>query len=215
MTDAERPLAMQRLRDQAVGCVSCFLGTTTRKQVVWGRGKIPADVFLVGEAPGDKENTTGEPFVGPAGGMLDRVLGSVGLVARDFYISNIDKCQPPNNRRPLGDEIFACTRRWLLPQIRIVAPRILVALGATPASFFYGQSLKQARGTWTTWNGIRVFAMYHPAALLHKPTYDPDDPKPRTWIDIQALRDAIHALGPRPTDHDVELAPVPRTCYPG
>ena len=194
---------METLAAQADGCVSCTLGLEGRRQVVWGRGRVPARILYVGEAPGEKEDRQGEPFVGPSGEMLVRMLASVGLDLDKGYVLNVAKCRPRNNRTPLPEEIEACTRRWLRRQVALVQPHVVVTLGAVATSVFLpGRRFRDVRGTLQTSSSeilpeLSVFPLYHPAALLRAPAWeDPSDPKPRTLRDLRVLRGILNAMPP-------------------
>jgi uracil-DNA glycosylase len=113
---------------EAAGCTKCKLARLGRTQVVYGVGAADADLLLIGEAPGSNEDKQGEPFVGAAGQLLNRVLGEIGLRREDVYIANVLMCRPPGNRDPEPDEIESCTP-WLVEKISVIQPRVLVTLG--------------------------------------------------------------------------------------
>ena len=148
-------------------CTGCRL-FQGRTRGVPGEGPANAKIFFVGEAPGWHEDQQGRPFVGPAGRFLEELLELVGLTREQVFIGNLLKSRPPGNRDPLPDEIDAC-RRYLDAQLRIVNPKVVVALGRhSLARLCPGQPIGKIHGTWR-WEGDRIhFAMYHPAAALHQ-----------------------------------------------
>jgi DNA polymerase len=147
--------------------------------------------MFVGEGPGADEDASGRPFVGKAGQLLTKILESVKIDRQDVYITNIVKCRPPNNRVPTTEEKSACAP-YLLSQIAIVRPKVIVALGPTALSFFVNDEkirMTQARGKLYDWlGGIKIFVMFHPSYLLRYPSRDPGSPKSLTWEDIQKIR---------------------------
>lgn len=165
------------------GCQSCPLGAT-RNKFVYGVGNAHADLMFIGEAPGADEDRLGEPFVGRAGRLLDRILAAIGLSRHEVYIANILKCRPPDNRDPLPDEMDKCMP-YLLEQIRLLKPKLICALGRVAAQALLKKStpLGRLRGQWHQFAGIPMWVTYHPAALLRFPAY-----KKETWLDMQALK---------------------------
>ncbi len=153
--------------DTIRGCTLCRLHKG-RTNAVPGEGPVFAPVLLVGEAPGRDEDISGRPFVGRAGRILDAALETAGLPRDSVYITNVIKCRPPGNRRPKPDELVAC-RMYLMGQIACVQPRIIVTLGATALRGVLGRphDLQAARRERLQLGGIRVFATYHPAAVLY------------------------------------------------
>ncbi len=190
---------LEELKAKAQNCRACRLAET-RTQVVFGRGNPEARLMFVGEAPGAEEDKQGLPFVGKAGQLLDRILEAAGIDPNEVYITNVVKCRPPGNRTPLPDEVKICTQLWLLPEIEIVRPQIIVPLGSVATQFFLGQkvSITKVRGKWFEWNGIKVFPMFHPAYLLRNPSRAPGSPKALTWKDIQEVKRALDELGEKP-----------------
>lgn len=182
---------MLLLAEEAVGCSACRLATLVRSQVVWGVGPVPAPLMLVGQNPGEVEDDTGEPFTGDAGSYLDESLMSAGLRRVDVYIANVGKCWTPDNRAPHPDEIDACTSRWLVRQVEIVAPRILVAVGTVASRFLTGKAVTAARGTVHAWRGIPVYATFHPSGLN-------EDLRIHLAKDLRKVRRALQALPPLP-----------------
>lgn len=159
--------ALAEAAAEAAGCTRCGLAEG-RTQVVFGVGNPEADLFFIGEAPGFHEDRQGEPFVGQAGQLLTRMLGEIGLAREDVYIGNILKCRPPGNRDPLPAEIEACTP-WLVEQISLVQPRLLVTLGNFATKFVLqtARGITSMRGSVYDWHGRAVIPTFHPAAILH------------------------------------------------
>jgi len=151
---------------EALGCVRCRL-SQGRTQVVYGVGHPEADLMFIGEGPGYHEDKQGEPFVGAAGQLLTRLLSEIGLERRDVYICNVVKCRPPGNRDPLPDEIEAC-RPWLMEQVALVDPAIVVTLGnfATRTILDRPVGISRVRGQRFIWEGRTVIPTFHPAAVL-------------------------------------------------
>lgn len=185
---------MEDLRIEAMACVSCGL-YRDRSRVVFGCGPVPCRVLFIGEAPGRHEDLRGEPFVGAAGEILDRMLVSLGLHRESVFITNIVKCRPLQNREPLQDEIAACTDRWFRPQVERLQPSFLVGLGSTASRLFRGgRPVRETRGTWGQWKGISTFILYHPAHFLWKEKEDPvgaEALRALTRQDLAMLRVAI------------------------
>ena len=170
------------------GCMKCELGTS-RKKIVFGSGDKNADLVIVGEAPNDYEDEKGRPFVGKAGILLDKILKAIGLSRTDnVYLTNILKCKTPNNRDPLLSEVNNCNS-YLLKQIEIIKPKIIVALGKVAGKSLLNEelSLKELRSKLYEFNAIPLKVTYHPQTLLNNPTY-----KKNAWKDFQAVRDFIN-----------------------
>lgn len=176
-------------------CQRCEL-SQTRTQVVIGRGTPQADVMIIGEAPGQSEDEQGLPFVGRSGKLLDQILASVELsVEKDVYISNIVKCRPPQNRTPLAREITAC-KSYLLEQIRLIDPKIILFTGATALKGLTGEkkAISKMRGQWLQWEGRWAMAIFHPAYLLRNPSREKGKPKWLMWQDMQAVKQKLATL---------------------
>ncbi len=190
---------LEALKEKARHCTACRLAEG-RTQVVFGEGDPDARLMFVGEAPGADEDRLGRPFVGKAGQLLDRILEAAGIPRESVYITNVVKCRPPENRTPLPDEAKTCSNLWLLPEIELVKPQIIVPLGSVAAQFFLGKKvpITRARGQWFEWNGILVFPMFHPAYLLRNPSRAPGSPKALTWRDIQEVKKKLEELGEKP-----------------
>jgi DNA polymerase len=152
---------------EASTCTRCRL-SGGRTQVVYGVGSPSADLMFIGEGPGFHEDKQGEPFVGAAGQLLNKMLGEIGLRREDVYIGNIVKCRPPGNRDPLPDEIEACTP-WLVEQISLIQPAIVVTLGNFATRFVLDRqvAISRVRGQRFPWHGRTVIPTFHPAAILH------------------------------------------------
>ena len=165
-------------------CQKCPLGST-RTNFVFGVGNPKADIVFVGEAPGEKEDLEGEPFVGRAGKLLDKMLAAIELSRNDVYICNVLKCRPPNNRDPLPGEVDLC-EPYLKTQLSLINPKLIVALGRIAACTILRtkESLKNLRNRTFKYEGIDLLVTYHPAALLRNPNF-----KIPTWEDFQLIRD--------------------------
>jgi len=152
---------------EASTCTRCRLAQG-RTQVVYGVGDPSADLMFIGEAPGFHEDKQGEPFVGAAGQLLNRMLAEVEIPRSDVYICNVAKCRPPGNRDPLPDEIEACTP-YLREQIQLIDPVVVVTLGNWATRFILDKqvSISRVRGQRFPWSGRTVIPTFHPAAILH------------------------------------------------
>jgi len=182
----ERARELAELAAQAAVCTRCALAQG-RTKVVFGVGDPDADLMLVGEAPGYHEDQQGEPFVGPAGKLLDRLLAEIGRKRSQVYIANVLKCRPPGNRDPLPEEVETCTSNYLQHQIRIVDPSIIVTLGRfSMGLFFKGAKITQVHGQMRKVADRFVIAMYHPAAALHQMSL-----KPAIMADFAKLPDLL------------------------
>ena len=187
--DARQPEAgliqsWEKLADAVAHCTACKLHTT-RTQGVLGVGDRNADWLIIGEAPGADEDAQGEPFVGQAGKLLDAMLASIGLVRGDnVYITNVLKSRPPGNRNPEPDEVAAC-RPYLLAQIELIRPKIILALGRFAAHSLLDTDapLGQLRGQVHQFQGVPLVVTYHPAYLLRTLT-----DKARAWEDLCLAR---------------------------
>jgi DNA polymerase len=185
--------ALRRIREDLGDCRRCNL-CTGRTNIVFGVGSPDADLVVVGEAPGFHEDRQGEPFVGKAGHMLDRMLENVlGLSRAEAYICNIVKCRPPQNRNPLPDEVDACLP-FLQQQITALQPKVLLVLGtvAFKTLFATSQGIMRSRGIWREYSGIPTMPTLHPAYLLRQP-----QDKRQVFEDLQAVRARYDDLGGR------------------
>lgn len=182
---------METLSNVAGACTRCSLHQT-RTKVVFADGTAAARVLCVGEAPGANEDRTGVPFVGRAGQLLDRLLLSVGFPRSEVFICNVLKCRPPGNRNPLPEEIEMCSP-FMLRQVELVSPAVIIALGTFAAQTLIGtkDSLRHLRGRTHLYEGFPLVVTYHPAALLRNPGWT----RP-SWLDLQLARrivDGDHA----------------------
>ncbi len=164
-------------------CVKCPLGFT-RTKFVFGVGNPKATLMIIGEAPGADEDAQGEPFVGRAGQLLNKILEAINFKRSDVYICNILKCRPPNNRKPVPEESEAC-KPYLKKQIDLIKPKIILCLGLTAAENLLGtkESMTKLRGRVMQYENVPVMITYHPAALLRNPNW-----KRPAWEDVQAVR---------------------------
>jgi len=169
-------------------CKKCNLGQH-RNKFVFGVGDSHADLMLVGEAPGREEDLKGEPFVGRAGKLLDKILSSIKMDRhKNVYICNVLKCRPPQNRDPLPNEVEKC-EPYLLHQINLIKPKLIVALGRISGTTLLrvDDTLKSMRGKLHYYHGTPLLITYHPAALLRNSNL-----KKYTWEDFQFIRDFIN-----------------------
>ena len=174
-------------------CTNCGL-YHTRTNYVAGRGNLSADIMIIGEAPGEQEDLTGIPFVGPAGKLLDAMLASIGLGEDNCYITNVVKCRPPNNRKPTPIEVKACSVE-LDKEKAEVNPKIIISFGATSANAIINESNKVIplsslrEQYWLLNNNIQGMATYHPSYLLRNP-----DAKDLAWSDLLGFKRLIDKL---------------------
>lgn len=185
---ARTPHEKARMLDElnrlhVIPCTKCPELVRNRTQTVFGVGNPAAELVLVGEAPGQEEDAQGEPFVGPAGQLLNRILAACGFSRQDVYICNVLKCRPPNNRTPLPHEIANC-RGYLEQQLAIIAPKYICCLGAVAAQTLLNtnQSIGKLRGQVHRYRGAALICTYHPAYLLRNPAA-----KREVWEDMKLL----------------------------
>jgi uracil-DNA glycosylase len=157
---------LQEAAHEASACTKCRLAGG-RTQVVYGTGNADADLMFIGEGPGYYEDKQGEPFVGAAGQLLNRMLEEIGVRRGDVYIANVIKCRPPGNRDPLPEEVDACTP-WLREQIALIEPRVIVTLGNFATRFMLDKpvSISRVRGQRFPQEGRTIIPTFHPAAIL-------------------------------------------------
>jgi len=182
--DMNPTTALQVIREDLGDCTRCRLHKLGRKQIVFGTGNPRAQLMFIGEAPGGDEDEQGEPFVGRAGQLLNNMITKgMGLRREDVYIANIIKCRPPNNRTPERDECETCSP-FLMRQIEVIRPRVIVALGAVAAKTLLAinASMSELRGRWYEFRGTKLAVTYHPAFLLRDPRQ-----KKETWKDLQMV----------------------------
>lgn len=188
---AQRPAALAAVRDLIGECQRCQLAQG-RNKIVFADGDANAQIMFVGEGPGADEDAQGLPFVGRAGQLLNNMIAAMGLKREEVYIANIVKCRPPQNRKPEPGEANTCLP-FLERQIEIVRPRVLVALGATAATYLLGirGSIASMRGRIHDYRGIQTVVTYHPAFLLRDPTQ-----KKEAWKDLQIAMSAMGIKAP-------------------
>lgn len=181
----DRRHSLEVLAAEVSRCTRCAELAATRTQTVFGVGPAGAELCFIGEAPGADEDAQGEPFVGAAGQLLNRIIAACGMKREEVYICNIIKCRPPNNRTPLPHEAANC-RGYLEKQLELVRPRFICALGGTAAQNLLGttQPIGKLRGRFHDFRGIPVMVTYHPAYLL--PHRAPEK-KRDVWEDMKML----------------------------
>lgn len=182
----------QELENTCFACTGCGL-CQTRHNVVFGVGDRNADIMFVGEGPGEQEDLKGEPFVGPAGKLLDDMLSIIDIDRTNCYIANIVKCRPPHNRDPQEPEQDACIG-YLRNQFALVRPKVVVCLGRIAALRLIDPSYRITRehGQWVERSGVWMTALYHPSALLRDPSK-----RPETFDDLLSIRTKLRELGLR------------------
>jgi uracil-DNA glycosylase family 4 len=199
--------ALKLIREDLGDCTRCKLHQQGRKQIVFGVGNPNANLMFVGEGPGADEDTQGEPFVGRAGQLLNNMIKAMGIRREDVYIANIVKCRPPGNRTPERDECETCSP-FLMRQIAVIKPKVVVALGAVAAKNllainapmselrgrFYDFTPSGARSSDPSWQGAKLAVTYHPAFLLRDPRQ-----KGEAWKDLQMV---MKYLGLKPPNKD-------------
>jgi uracil-DNA glycosylase family 4 len=193
ISPADRAVALDAVRTEIGDCKRCPLAYAGRHTIVFADGDPNAKLMFVGEGPGADEDATGLPFVGKAGQLLNNMIAAMGLAREEVYIANIVKCRPPGNRTPEFVEATTCSQ-FLIKQIDIVRPRVIVALGATAATYLLGvkQSLASLRGQWHTARGAKVIVTYHPAFLLRDPRQ-----KAEAWKDLKLVMAEMGLASPK------------------
>jgi uracil-DNA glycosylase family 4 len=188
----ERVAALEAVRAEIGDCTRCPLAYGGRHHIVFADGDPNARLMFVGEGPGADEDASGLPFVGKAGQLLNNMIAAMGLKREEVYIANIVKCRPPGNRTPEYVEATTCSQ-FLIKQIDIVRPEVIVALGATAATYLLGvkQSLASLRGEWHSVRGAKVAVTYHPAFLLRDPRQ-----KGEAWKDLQRVMGEMDLKAP-------------------
>lgn len=177
----DRVVRLSQLATDAATCTACVLHEK-RKQAVFARGNPFSEIVFVGEGPGAEEDRLGEPFVGPAGQLLDRMIAAMGYSRDAVYICNAVKCRPPENRTPRPEEGIACAR-FLKPQLAVIGPKVIVALGRCAAeNLGVAKPEGSWRGRWGTYEGLPVMPTYHPAYLLRSP-----EQKRIVWDDLKLV----------------------------
>jgi len=175
-----------RIRADLGECTRCKLHRG-RHTIVFGDGSPKAELVFVGEGPGADEDAQGLPFVGRAGKLLTQMIEAMGLQRKDVYICNVVKCRPPENRQPEDDEIRTCSP-FLLRQLEVINPKVIVCLGAVAAKTLLetNRGISQFRGQWLDYRGRKLLATYHPAYLLRNP-----NAKGEVWKDLQKVMTAL------------------------
>ena len=179
----------EELEKKCHRCTGCAL-CQNRTQVVFGVGRKDAEVLFIGEGPGEQEDLQGEPFVGPAGKLLDDMLSIIDLNRTKVYIANIVKCRPPHNRDPKEEEQDACIG-FLRRQTALIQPKIIVCLGRIAAQkiIYPEYRITREHGTWINRNGVWMTAIYHPSALLRDLST-----RPETFEDLLEIRKKIQSV---------------------
>lgn len=196
-TNSTRQAAIADLRARTAVCIRCPKLASSRKNVVLGVGDIESPLMFVGEAPGADEDAQGEPFVGKAGELLTRIIKTMGFSRETVYIANVLKCRPdmppgaPGNRKPTSDEMKTCLP-YLLEQIDILKPRVIVALGATAVEGLFGKPMPitKLRGNWQTFRETPVMPTFHPAYLLRNQAMSE---KRKVWEDMLQVLEKLGA----------------------
>jgi uracil-DNA glycosylase len=180
---ADRADALRVIQEDIGDCTRCPLAYAGRRKIVFADGDPGARLMFVGEGPGADEDESGIPFVGKAGQLLNNMIVAMGLKREEVYIANIVKCRPPGNRTPEPVEANTCSQ-FLLRQMDVVQPEVVVALGSTAATYLLGvkQSLAGLRGRWHDCRGAKLAVTYHPAFLLRDPRM-----KGEAWKDLQMV----------------------------
>ena len=188
-----RAAALESIRREIGDCTRCQLAFEGRHKIVFGDGDPNAELLFVGEGPGADEDEQGVPFVGRAGQLLNNMIAAMGLDRQRVYIANIVKCRPPRNRAPEPVEANTCTQ-FLFRQIGIVRPKLIVALGATAATYLLGSkaALSVLRGKVHDCMGTKLIVTYHPAYLLRDPRQ-----KAETWKDLQLAMKFLNLAPPQ------------------
>ncbi len=182
--------SLERIRADIGDCKRCRL-CERRTNIVFGDGNGKAELVFIGEGPGHDEDVQGLPFVGRAGKLLTQMIEAMGLQRRDVYICNVVKCRPPENRAPEKDEIAICSP-FLLRQLDVIQPKVIVCLGAVALKALLGaeRGITHLRGQWLEYRGTRLMPTYHPAYLLRNPSAKGD-----VWKDLQKV---MNVLGLQP-----------------
>ncbi len=187
--------ALTEILEDIGECTRCRLHKG-RTKLVFGVGNVNADIMFVGEGPGADEDKQGEPFVGRAGQLLNNMITAMGIRREDVYIANVVKCRPPDNRTPEKDECDTCSP-FLMRQIEVIQPKIIVALGAVAAKNLLGvnDSMANLRGKIYDFKGTKLVATYHPAYLLRDPRQ-----KAEAWKDLQIVMRELGMAIPKKSD---------------
>jgi DNA polymerase len=195
LTPERKEMEMERIRERALACVKCPNLASSRRNVVFGVGTIHTELMFVGEAPGMDEDEQGEPFVGKAGQLLTKIIQTMGLGRDKVYIANVLKCRPDTpgqsvgNRPPTPDEMNTC-KPYLLAQISVIRPKVIVALGATAINGLLGKNpgITKLRGKWQDFNGVPLMPTFHPAYLLRNQALSE---KRKVWEDMLVVMEKL------------------------
>lgn len=181
----DRRVELAVLSEEVKACVACPELASTRTQTVFGVGPFQPDLCFIGEAPGADEDRLGEPFVGAAGQLLNKIIAACGMKREEVYICNILRCRPPGNRQPKPDEAANC-RGFLDRTLEIIQPRFICCLGASAAQYLLKstESIGRMRGRFYEYNGITVVCTYHPSYLLRS---ESREPRRHVWDDMKRL----------------------------
>lgn len=179
-------------------CRACHLREEGNLGPVTSTGPANAPLMIVGEGPGSVEDDYGAPLIGPSGQLLDKALASVGITRDHVYVTNIVKCRPKGNRTPTIAEGAFCADRWLREEIRLSAPKVIVALGKVALRYFCGRDagIVRSRGHWLDWEGIPVMPTFHPAYLLRQTGHDLVEAKWQVYYDLKAAKEKAAAAAP-------------------
>ena len=171
-------------RTQVKVCTKCVLHET-RTHTVFGEGSLEAQLMFIGEGPGEDEDKSGRPFVGRSGQLLGKMITAMGLSREQVYIANIVKCRPPGNRTPQSNEVATCTP-YLLKQMEVIRPKVIVTLGLPATQFMLqvDKPMRDLRGVWQVWRGIKLMPTYHPSYVLR--SYTPNV-RGAVWSDLQMV----------------------------
>ena len=208
LTVEQRKEALTALARRVSQCTRCPALSSTRSRTVFGVGPLDPELCFIGEAPGGEEDRLGEPFVGPAGQLLDRIIVACGMKRQEVFICNILRCRPPGNRTPLPDEAKNC-QEYLEQTLALVRPKFLCALGVCAATNLLGvtQSMSRLRGRFHDYQGIPVLCTYHPSYLLRNPPAKRD-----VWEDMKKLLARMGKPIPARNKERRNSPPIGRVC---
>lgn len=180
---------VEEIRLDVGNCTRCPLHEG-RTKIVHSTGNLNADLMIIGEAPGADEDAKGEPFVGRAGQLLNKIIEAIGMKREDVFIGNINRCRPPGNRAPMPNETAAC-KPFLLREIAVVKPKVIVVLGNTAMKNLLDtkEGITKLRGIFQDYYGVKVMPTFHPAYLLRDPSK-----KREVWEDMKKIRDYLNGL---------------------
>lgn len=181
---------IEAIRAEIGNCTRCPLHAQGRTQIVHSTGNFNAELMFVGEAPGADEDIKGEPFVGRAGQLLTKIIEAIGLKREEVFIGNINRCRPPGNRQPLPEEASVC-RPYLLREVEVIKPKVIVVLGAHAAHNLLEVKtpISKLRGHFHDYFGTKVMPTFHPAYLLRDP-----HKKKEVWEDMKMVRDLLRTM---------------------